>query len=97
MIGYHVTTERKVARYKNTRAILPPVRFWPNLTTARRWAKRTGRNVIIKIKTETFYPLPDHKPAYWTPDTIYSWDEVNELNQGVAARLDEALVVGEEG
>ena len=70
MIGYHVTTPKKLDRYNNTGAILPPVRFWPNELTAKRWAKRTGRTIIVKIECEKSYPLPDHKPARWTSELI---------------------------
>jgi len=75
VIGYHVSTDRKVARYETTGAILPPVRFWPNRLTAERWAKRTGRNRILEIQVQTSHPLPDHKPARWSPDVVRSWTE----------------------
>lgn len=76
MTGYHVTTTKKIARYQATGAILPPVRFWPNLYTARRWAKRTQRTVILSIHCKTAYPLPDHRPALWTPEIICTWQEI---------------------
>ena len=74
MIGYHVTTPRKLARYKATGAILPPVRYWPTLETAQRWARRTGRPLILRIDCETSYPLPDHRPARWTPELVRQWE-----------------------
>lgn len=70
MIGYHVTTPKKLDRYKATGGILPPVRFWPNRFTAERWAKKTGRSVILEIEVSQSYPLPDHKPARWTSEFI---------------------------
>lgn len=70
MTGFHVTTARKVERYKATGAILPPVRFWPDRSTAERWAKRTGRDVILEIECGVAYPMPDHKPAMWTPEMV---------------------------
>lgn len=76
MTGYHVTTPAKLRRYKSTGAILPPVRFWPSLSTARLWAKHTGRQIILKIECEKSHPLPDHRPAHWTPNTIRAWEEV---------------------
>ena len=77
MTGWHCTTIRKLSRYVATGAILPPVRFWPNEFTARRWMKRVGRDVLLKISVEgEHYPLPDHVPARWTPSLIRSWDEV---------------------
>ena len=74
MIGYHVTTPKKVARYEATGGILPPVRFWPNLLTAKRWAKRTGRSVILKIEAQTAWPMPDHRPAHWADEMILCWE-----------------------
>lgn len=79
MIGFHVTTEKKVSRYKGTGAILPPVRFWPNLYTARRWARRTGREVVLEIHVGESFPLPDHKPARWTPEIVREWRNVEDI------------------
>lgn len=78
MTGYHVTTDKKLQRYRETGVILPPVRFWPNLLTAKRWAKRTGRNRILQISVNLSYPLPDHKPARWTGETIHSYELCQE-------------------
>lgn len=79
MTGYHVTTPRKLARYKATGCILPPVRFWPTVETAARWARRTGRPLILEIACEVSYPLPDHRPARWTPEMVRSWQEIAPL------------------
>ena len=76
MTGYHVTSLKKLERYQQTGGILPPVRFWPSLDTALRWAKRTGRSVVLEIEAAESYPLPDHKPARWTPEMIRKWEEV---------------------
>lgn len=81
MIGYHVTTPKKLSRYRATKAILSPVRFWAFENSAREWAKKVGRTVILKIEVDDnhAYPLPDHKPrghAYWTPDFVTRWTEV---------------------
>jgi hypothetical protein len=73
MTGYHVTTPKKLERYRKTGAILPPVRFWPNEYTARRWAKRTGRSVILEIDVEKSSPLPDHRSARWTDEVVRGW------------------------
>ena len=70
MTGYHVTTPRKLAQYQATGGILPPVRFWPTAATAQQWAQRTGRTCLVKITCTIAYPLPDHRPAYWTPEII---------------------------
>jgi hypothetical protein len=74
--GYHCTTKKKLLQYEQTRCILPPVRFWPNEYTARRWMKRTGRDVLLKIPIQKSYPMPDHKPARWTDDFIRKWEVV---------------------
>ncbi len=74
MTGYHVTTVRKLAQYEATGCILPPVRFWPSWYTAHRWAKRTGRTVILEIPFTQSYPLPDHRPAQWTPEVVRTWE-----------------------
>lgn len=75
-VGFHVTTPKKIERYLSTGVILPPVRFWPNIETAKRWAKRTGRSVILEINMDVSYPLPDHVPARWTPEMIREWKDV---------------------
>jgi hypothetical protein len=77
MIGYHCTTAKKLSRYKQTGCILPPVRFWPNEFCAQQWMKRVGRDVLLQIKVEESYPLPDHKPARWTQECIRQWEEVS--------------------
>jgi hypothetical protein len=76
MIGYHVTTPGKVARYIATGCILPPVRFWAFERSARNWMSRTKRSVVLEIEVDTAYPLPDHQPpghAYWSPEMVRSW------------------------
>ena len=74
MIGFHVTSKKKFLKYKQTGGILPPVRFWPNIQTATRWAKRTKRDTILKIEYEICYPMPDHKPAKWSPEIIRNFE-----------------------
>lgn len=71
-IGYHVTTEKKLSRYKETGCILAPVRFWPTPDLAKQWASKTGRIIILKINLseQISYPLPDHKPARFTPQNV---------------------------
>ena len=71
-VGYHVTTERKLARYRATGAILSPVRFWPTRETADQWANKTGRKIILELNLRgtISHPLPDHIPARFTPDNI---------------------------
>lgn len=75
--AYHCTTEKKLARYIATGAILPPVRFWTSEITARSWMSRVKRSVLLRFPwPEEAYPLPDHKPrgcAYWTPGMVREW------------------------
>jgi len=76
MTGYHATTPKKLSRYKLTGCILPPVRFWIFENSAKEWAKKVGRDIILQFETDVAYPLPDHKPrwhAYWTPNSVWSW------------------------
>lgn len=78
MNGYHVTTTKRLQRYLETGAILPPVRFWRFLSSAEAWAKKTGRNTILRIAdVKEAYPLPDHHPrghAWWTPEIVRAWE-----------------------
>lgn len=84
LYGYHVTTPKKVKQYKATGGILPPVRFWLYESSARNWAKKTGRTVILKILVGTnIYPLPDHQPpkhAWWTDSIIRDYVEIGGNN-----------------
>ena len=80
MTGYHVTTLNKMARYRATGAILPPVRFWKSENGARAWMRKTGRTVLLAItcRKAYSYPLPDHGPwlCYWTPDMIRYYKDI---------------------
>lgn len=78
MIGYHVTTPAKLARYRATGGILPPVRFWRSAKTAWAWAKRTGRGIVLRVEVGEAHPLPDHHPrgmAWWTPWMVRRWEQ----------------------
>ena len=77
MVGFHVTTSKKLQRYELTGGILPPVRFWPTIDTAKRWCKRVNRDFILEIDCLVSHPLPDHKPARWTPELIRKWKCLN--------------------
>lgn len=75
--GWHCTTKKKMVRYKSSGRIIAPVRFWPNKETAERWAKRTGRELVIRIRLESIsYPLPDHKPALFCPQDVTCFDTI---------------------
>lgn len=71
---FHATTPRRLERMRQTGAILPPVRYWPSIDLAKRWAKRVGRTLIISFeRPEPSYLLPDHKPASWSPSVVYDF------------------------
>ena len=68
---YHVTTEKKLARYFSTGCILAPVRFWTTLCSAYRWAKKTGREVILSFDVpDPHYPLPIKRGARWSTANV---------------------------
>lgn len=80
MIGYHVTTPAKLARYKQSRCIYPPVRFWLFKASAEKWLKKTGRSIILEIECNQAFPLPDHQPprhAWWTPEYVRTFKKVD--------------------
>ena len=82
-VGYHVTTDRKVARYVATGAIIAPVRFWPSEEQAAKWAEKTGRGVILRLdlRGKISHPIPDHKPARFTPDDVSSWEVIRRSHE----------------
>jgi hypothetical protein len=71
MYVYHVTTHRKARKYVASKCILPPVRFWSSEFSAVRWARKTGRSIILAFEApDRRYPLPIKGGAYWSPDAI---------------------------
>lgn len=82
-IGFHVTTAKKLERYRATGGILPPVRFWPLESVAKMWSNQTGRTVILKIEAaDPVYPLPDHRQfgvqAYWSDGICRKFEEIQK-------------------
>ena len=78
---YHATTLRKLARYEQTGAILPPVRGFDALAAAEEWARLTqGRSIILRIEVEHSQALPDHHNsiglAWWTPVKVEKWSRM---------------------
>lgn len=78
---YHATTSRKLTRYEQTGAILPPVRGFDTLAGAKEWARLTnGRVVILRLKVHHAQALPDHHNAHglawWSPVACDSWVQV---------------------
>lgn len=78
-ILYHVTTPKKLARYKGTGCILAPVRGWKFENSAREWAKKCNRSIVLKIRVKYAYPLPDHQPrmhGFWADENVHKWEIV---------------------
>lgn len=71
---YHVTTPKKVKKYKETGRIISPVRGFTTLIAAMAWAIKVGRSVILEIEATNAYKLPDHHnqwgDAYWNDGDI---------------------------
>ncbi len=71
---YHVTTPKKVKKYKETGRIISPVRGFTTLIAAMAWAIKVGRSVILEIEAPNAYKLPDHHnqwgDAYWNDGDI---------------------------
>jgi len=65
VIGYHVTTPRKLARYQASGAIWPPVRFWVRRADAERFAQQTGRSIFLRlvVPDAAVRLLPGHRGA----------------------------------
>lgn len=49
MIVWHVTTAKKLMRYKVSGGILTPVRAWETFQAAERFSNQTGRKVILRL------------------------------------------------
>jgi hypothetical protein len=56
MIVYHVTSLKKLDKYRKTGRILAPVRAWENIEQAQRMSISTGRQIIIRLR------FPDNAP-----------------------------------
>ena len=71
---YHVTTDKKAKKYRETGFIIPPVRGFTTLMAAMAWAMKVGRTVIYKIEASSAHKLPDHHnefgDAYWTEEAV---------------------------
>jgi hypothetical protein len=44
---FHVTTNKKLEKYKRTGFIKAPVRAWESIESAETFAKQTGRRIIL--------------------------------------------------
>lgn len=74
---YHVTTEKKVLRYRESGRIYSPVRGFTTLQAALAWACKVGRRVILEVEGQDCHKLPDHHNAFgeawWIDHDVASW------------------------
>ena len=62
MIVWHTTSARKLARYKKTGFIVPPVRAWESAEDAARMSVSSGRRVLVRLRFPASAPrLPGHR------------------------------------
>lgn len=50
MIVYHVTSAKKLDKYRKTGYIMPPIRAWENIQQAERMSISTSRPIILRLK-----------------------------------------------
>ena len=78
MILFHVTTQSKAKKYRETGAIKAPVRGFTTLMGAMAWAMKTGRTVILECEATVPHKLPDHHnkygEAWWNDGDILKWE-----------------------
>jgi hypothetical protein len=62
MIVYHVISASKLARCINVGILPPPVRAWKQISSAERFSKQTGRQIILRLKfPDDAQKLPGHR------------------------------------
>ena len=57
---YHVTTQRKAKKYRQSGCIKSPVRGFTTLVSAMAWAIKVNRKIIYEIECDNPHKLPDH-------------------------------------
>jgi len=73
---WHVTTLKRLKKNERVGSMQPPVRAWKTSEKAIRFAKQTGRKIIIRIKIDDPKPLFGHENlAVYTNSPIY-FDEL---------------------
>ena len=50
MIVYHVTSLKKLDKYRKSGKITAPVRAWENIEQAQRMSISTGRRIILRLR-----------------------------------------------
>ena len=77
MILYHVTTEKKAKRYRQTGHIKTPVRGFTTLQAAMAWGMKVGRTVVYTFEATAPHKLPDHHNAFgeawWNDGDVYNF------------------------
>ena len=73
---YHVTTEKKAKKYRQTGHIKHPVRGFDTLMGAMFWAMKVGRKVVYEVEVgNRMFKLPDHHnnfgTAYFCDKNVY--------------------------
>jgi len=75
---FHSTTQKKAKLYRQTGAILSPVRGFTTLQAAMAWSMKVGRTVIIEFEAENPHKLPDHHnefgEGWWNEGDIKEWN-----------------------
>jgi hypothetical protein len=74
---YHVTTQKKAKKYRETGAILSPVRGFTTPMAAMAWGMKVNRNVVIEFVAENAHKLPDHHnefgEAWWNDGDVNNY------------------------
>lgn len=74
---YHVTTERKMRKYHESKCIRAPIRGFTTLMGAMAWAIKVNRQVILEIDSSDCHKLPDHHnkwgEAWWVDHDVTNW------------------------
>jgi hypothetical protein len=78
MILYHATTPKLMEKYQKSKRIIRPVRGFSTEAAAIEWARKVGRNIVLKIEADKPWKLPDHHnqygTAWWNEGDIIEWE-----------------------
>lgn len=74
---YHVTTQRKAKKYRQSGCIKSPVRGFTTLVSAMAWAIKVNRKIIYEIECDNPHKLPDHHnefgEAWWNDGDVVNF------------------------
>jgi hypothetical protein len=72
---YHVTSLKKFQQYCRIGYIKAPVRAWKNIQQAERMSVSTGRQIILRLKSNlSFIPLKGHFGQAVISNQNYQWN-----------------------